>query len=133
MTLSSLHPVTYFGPNKKDDGRYNISDSYHLVFPSANEEIYYKCNPITPYRNWINLFDEDIFLLSLFDFATFDNRRSKDRIYNVYWRALVNQSAKLENSVPRQPNSEALLLCGYTTSFRTYMQIFCNVSVKYSI
>ena len=64
---------------------------------------------MTPYRDWINLFDDDVFLLGPFDFASFNGRRSKDRIDASLWASLSEQTSKFENTVPSWSTSEHLV------------------------
>ena len=90
----------YWTQYHKDDGRYNLSQNYHLIRPSPNEQIYCQHNSLTPYRDWINLFDDNVFLLGPFDFASFNGRRSKDRIDASLWASLSEQTSKFENTVP---------------------------------
>ena len=64
VTFLIAHPddVTFSAENQrywtqyhKDDGRHNLSQKYHLIRPSANEELYCQRNSLTAYRDWINL------------------------------------------------------------------------------
>ena len=86
-----------------------MSNKYHLIRPTNNEEMYCKKHQLQPFRDWINLFDDDTFLLGPFNFATFNGRQSKDRISTSVWSALQSQSDKFDNSVPKTMNADNLV------------------------
>ena len=58
----------------RDDGQYDLSQKFNLAKPALNKTVYYQHNLLKPYRDWVNLHDEDTLLVDTFKFAFFDGK-----------------------------------------------------------
>jgi hypothetical protein len=86
----------------KSNAHKTFSANHHILQPSHYSFEIAKSTQLVPYREWINL--HNILGVSLhgpFDFATQNNRKTKDRIAAADWLALADQSAHYQNQAPK--------------------------------
>jgi hypothetical protein len=86
----------------KSNAHKTLSANYHILQPSQYSLEIAKSKQLVPYREWVNL--DDILGVSLhgpFNFATRNNRKTKDRISAADWLALADQSAHYQNQAPK--------------------------------
>ena len=81
-------------------GKSQIHDKIHLIKPTENERTYCKENFLAPFRSWINITDDQIYLHGPFDFAKINHRSTKDRISTADWKILQSLSSKYSNQPP---------------------------------
>jgi hypothetical protein len=84
--------------------RYNahktILTRYRIVQPSQFSERTAMNKDLVPYREWINLSDPTVSLLGPFDYATINNRKTRDRVPGPQWSQLQAQKTKFDNGAP---------------------------------
>lgn len=108
-----------------------ISSNYHLVRPSDDEEIYCKQQKLSAFEDWINLFDNDVFLLGPIEFGTINGRKTRDRISLHHWEALASMKEKYNNDAPKLINAQH---AGYFCHIDTpYHSIHTSESVSYAV
>jgi hypothetical protein len=56
---------------------------------------------LVPYREWISIDDPDQAIHGPFDFATLNNRKTRDRVSEKHWLILGEKSALYDNEAPR--------------------------------
>ena len=115
-----LHPDdrTYNAPNQrywleyheKDQvQRSNHSSAYHLIKPGAESETYARGCWLQPFRQWMNILHDDIYIHGPFDFTVMKGgRKSLDRVSLDDWQVLHNFSVMFHNAAPKH---ELHLLC----------------------
>jgi hypothetical protein len=108
-TFFIAHPSdsSFNAPNQRFWKQYHVDNSnlilshrYHLVRPTRDESNYCKSNNLKPYQEWINLHDNDTFLLGPFNFSTIQGRKTKDRIDISIWEQLQSLKHRFDNDVP---------------------------------
>jgi hypothetical protein len=77
-----------------------ISTRYHILQPSQFSARTAMNKDLVPYREWINLLDPTVSLLGPFDFATINNRKTRDRVPGPQWSQLQAQKTKFDNDAP---------------------------------
>jgi hypothetical protein len=77
-----------------------ISTRYHILQPSQFSERTATNKDLVPYREWINLSDPTVNLLGPFDFATINNRKTRDRVPGPQWSQLQAQKTRFDNDAP---------------------------------
>ncbi len=77
-----------------------ISHRYHLVRPTKDKSSYCSANNLQPYQEWINIHDNDTFLLGPFNFSTIQGRKTKDRIDTQIWQQLHALQDRFDNDAP---------------------------------
>jgi hypothetical protein len=86
----------------KSNAHKTLSANCHILQPSQYSLEIAKSKQLVPYREWVNL--DDILGVSLhgpFNFATRNNRKTKDRISAADWLTLADQSAHYQNQAPK--------------------------------
>jgi hypothetical protein len=86
----------------KSNPHKTLSVNYHILQPSQYSLEIAKSKQLVPYRELVNL--DDILGVSLhgpFNFATPNNRKTKDIISAADWFALADQSAHDQNQAPK--------------------------------
>jgi hypothetical protein len=56
---------------------------------------------LTPYREWVQLDDTSITLHGPFNFATMNNRKTRDRVAKADWLVLQDREAFYHNAAPK--------------------------------
>ena len=79
----------------------SISVDYHILQPSQYSESVATSKRLTPYREWINIDDSDILLHGPFNFATLNNRKTRDRVAEHDWNILAQCKTKYDNFAPK--------------------------------
>ena len=75
--------------------------TYHLVYPSAENETYAKAKGLIPYRRWVYLSDAETYIHGPFDFEILaDGRQFLDRIALQEWGILHANKDKFVNVAP---------------------------------
>jgi hypothetical protein len=78
-----------------------LGSQYHLIPPtSVSNEIAITRN-LVPFREWIYLSQQDQLLHGPFDFATLNNRKTRDRISATDWQSLIAQKDKYDCPPPQ--------------------------------
>jgi hypothetical protein len=77
-----------------------ISTRYHILQPSQFSARTAMNKDLVPYREWLNLSDPTVSLLGPFDFATINNRKTRDRVTGPQWSQLQAQKTKFDNDAP---------------------------------
>jgi len=72
----------------------------HLVKPSASSKVFATKNKLVPARQFIHLLHEDTFIHGPFNFATINNRKTRDRIAMQDWTVLESHKDMVQNAVP---------------------------------
>ena len=72
----------------------------HLVKPSNTSRAFAVTNNLVAVRKYIHLIHEDTFIHGPFDFATVNNRKTRDRISQVDWNILAKYSHRFRNPLP---------------------------------
>ena len=99
------------------DGIRNLSEEYHLIRPHPNEESYCKQHFLRPYQEWVNLHDEEIFILGPFNFTVINNRKTRDRIDETIWRFLRDLKPSVNNTIPVSSPHLQGFICHANTPF----------------
>ena len=74
--------------------------STHLIRPSAASSAYALAEGLLPFRQWVRLTNADTYISGPFDFATINNRKSRDRISTHHWTILGKYTDYFSNNVP---------------------------------
>jgi hypothetical protein len=72
----------------------------HLVKPSASSRVFATKNKLVPARQFVHLLHEDIFIHGPFNFATINNRKTRNRIAMTDWKVLESYKHLVKNEVP---------------------------------
>ena len=81
-------------------GPRQLHDHYHLIKPNENEATYAKQNYLVPFRKWLHITDKDTYIHGPFNFATYNNRKSSDRVDIKDWKILQAKKSLYSNSAP---------------------------------
>lgn len=73
---------------------------YHLIRPDQYASIYAKNNRLHPFCQWVNLLHPATFIHGPFEFATINNRLTRDRISVDDWTQLTIASSKYDDTAP---------------------------------
>jgi hypothetical protein len=73
----------------------------HLLRPSDTSEQYAKRKGLFPFRQWVNLTHESVFIHGPFDFATINGRHTRDRISLDDWSILIQNASLYSNPPPK--------------------------------
>jgi hypothetical protein len=79
----------------------STSANTHLIRPSDNSDTYASRHKLLPFRKYINLTHSDTFIHGPLDFATINNRKSRDRICQSDWDILKSHCDLYHNPLPR--------------------------------
>jgi hypothetical protein len=71
-----------------------------LVRPSPSSSGYAIRHHLVPAQKYIHLLHEDKFIHELFDFATVNNRKTRDHISKKDWQVLASFSHLFQNPLP---------------------------------
>ena len=72
----------------------------HLIRPSPQSNHYASAEGLLPFRQWVRLTNSDTFIHGPFDWATVNNRKSRDRVSSAHWKALAPYSNIFSNPIP---------------------------------
>ncbi len=72
----------------------------HLVKPSTSSRVFASKNKLVPARQFVHLLHEDTFIHGPFNFATINNRKTRDRIAMQDWTVLESHKHLVRNAVP---------------------------------
>jgi hypothetical protein len=78
----------------------SISVDYHILQPSQYSEGTSSSMGLTPYREWIQVDDPSVVLHGPFNFATLNNRKTRDRVAEQDWLVLKERQALYHNQAP---------------------------------
>jgi hypothetical protein len=78
-----------------------LSLNYHIIQPSEVSAQIASSRNLVPYREWVQLNPSDILLHGPFNFATKNNRKTRDRISQTDWDILTSQHNRYQNEAPR--------------------------------
>ena len=77
----------------------SASDTHH-VRPSDTSEAYASSHGLVPFRKWINLTHESVYIHGPFEFATVHRRKTRDRISQTDWDVLTSHKPMFQNKIP---------------------------------
>ena len=114
-----LHPDdrSYNAPNQRYWIEYhetnlaahsNHASAYHLVKPGVESETYAASQRLLPYRQWMHILHDDVYIHGPFDFTVTHGRQSLDRISFDNWQVLHDLRSMFHNTPPKH---ELHLLC----------------------
>ena len=72
----------------------------HLIRPSDHSSSYAIAEGLLPFRQWLRLTNSDTYIAGPFDFATINNRKTRDRVPIEQWTALLRYSHMFSNTAP---------------------------------
>jgi hypothetical protein len=78
-----------------------LSTDYHILQPSQYSEDTAKSMGLVPYREWIQIDDSSVTLHGPFNFATLNNRKTRDRISKMDWIVLQDRETLYHNPAPK--------------------------------
>ena len=76
------------------------STTIHLIRPSDTLEQLAARKGLLPFRQWVNLSHESVFLHGPFNFAVVNGRKSRDRIAIEHWEILASLRGTYHNVPP---------------------------------
>jgi HKD family nuclease len=85
----------------KSNSHKSLSVEYHILQPSQYSEATAASKHLVPYRAWIHIDDSDQAIHGPFEFATLNNRKTRDRVSEQDWLILGGKSALYDNEAPR--------------------------------
>jgi hypothetical protein len=85
----------------KSNSHKTLSVEYHILQPSQYSEAMAASKLLVPYREWISIDDPDQAIHGPFDFATLNNRKTRDRVSEKHWLILGEKSALYDNEAPK--------------------------------
>jgi hypothetical protein len=85
----------------KTNSHKSISVDYHILQPSQYSENTARSMGLIPYREWIQVDDPSITLHGPFNFATLNNRKTRDRVAEQDWLVLQDRKALYNNQAPK--------------------------------
>jgi hypothetical protein len=91
----------YWTEYHKTNSHKSLSLDYHILQPSQYSENTAKSMGLTPYREWVQLDDPSINLHGPFNFATLNNRKTRDRVAKADWLILQDREALYNNAAPK--------------------------------
>jgi hypothetical protein len=74
---------------------------YHILQPLQYSAATEKSKQLVSYREWINISDPELTIHGPFNFATLNNRKTRDRISATDWKSLAESQAKYHNHAPQ--------------------------------
>ena len=82
--------------------RADHTTSYHLIRPTSDSYVYAANQSLQPFRQWVTLLHDDVFLHGPFEFAILPSgRKSRDRISLGDWQVLSDLTHMFSNEPPR--------------------------------
>jgi hypothetical protein len=98
---TNLQDKRYWLEYHAADSTKTLSSRYHLLAPSAVSAKVAKSRNLVPYREWLNLRQDDCTLHGPFEFSTINGRKTRDRINTVDWDILISAKSKYDCDPPR--------------------------------
>jgi hypothetical protein len=92
----------------KSNSHKTISTQYHILQPSQFSSKTATDKDLVPYREWLNLSDPTT-LSGPFEFATINQRKTRDRVSSTDWSQLQSMQAKYDNQAPVLRNHNFLV------------------------
>jgi hypothetical protein len=80
---------------------HTLSNRYHLLAPSAVSAKIAKSRNLVPYREWLNLRQDDCTIHGPFEFRTVNGRKTRDRINTVDWDILISAKSRYDSEPPK--------------------------------
>ena len=77
-----------------------LHNQYHIIQPSDLSEKLAKNQNLTPYREWVNIKDPNTIVHGPFNFATINNRKTRDKISLRDWQILAQSKRHYHNDSP---------------------------------
>ena len=103
IKLNGVNPRYWLHYHCLSDIQSPLSDSNtHLIRPSDTSEAYAARQGLVPFRQWVNLSHESLYLHGPFDFASVRRRKTRDRISASDWDALSKCTDKFSNEIPKR-------------------------------
>ena len=99
-TTKSFENKRYWTEYHESSSFKQLGTKYHLIQPSETSQIIAKQQNLVPYREWINLSDPSILIHGPFNFATLNNRKTRDRVSTTNWEILRSSSKLYDDSPP---------------------------------
>jgi hypothetical protein len=78
-----------------------LSTDYHILQPSQYSKDTAKSMGLVPYREWMQIADSSVTLHGLFNCATLNNRKSRNRISKTDWIVLQDCETLYHNPAPK--------------------------------
>jgi hypothetical protein len=72
----------------------------HLIRPSDTSEQLAARHQLVPFRQWVNLTHECIYIHGPFEFATINGRKTRDRVASDDWNVLIEHKDLYSNNPP---------------------------------
>jgi hypothetical protein len=92
----------YWVEYHKNNSYKSLSLDYHIILqPSQYSENTAMSMGLTPYREWVQLDDSSITLHGPFNFATLNNRKTRDRVAKADWLVLQDRESLYHNAAPK--------------------------------
>ena len=82
-------------------GTKKLHSNFELIKPSNITSKIAKKNNLTSYREWVNVRDEKVILHSPFNFATINDRQTRDKISIRDWTILAHLKQQYDNNPPQ--------------------------------
>ena len=76
------------------------SSTTHFIRTSNTSETHASTCKLVPFRRWLNLTHSDTYIHGPFDFTAVHGRKTRDRISQSNWDALVKQPSMFHNPLP---------------------------------
>ncbi len=73
----------------------------HLVRPSDSSDSYATHHKLMPFRKWLNICHQDMYIHGPFEFASVRGCKTRDRIAQSDWDVLLKHSSMFNDPVPR--------------------------------
>jgi hypothetical protein len=77
-----------------------LGSQYHLIPPTSVSSEIAKARNLVPYREWIYLSHAENLLHGPFDFATLNNRQTRDRLSDTEWQLLISAKDRYDCPPP---------------------------------
>jgi hypothetical protein len=111
-----------------------LHTQYHIIQPSDISSKIATKQDLTPYREWINIKDDSIIIHGPFNFATINNRKTRDRVSIREWEILIQSHNKYDNDSPILKDvpiqtvhwNETIQSCHLNQSVETRIHAFTN-------
>jgi hypothetical protein len=83
------------------DSTHTLSNRYHLLAPSAVSAKVAKSRNLVPYREWLNLWQDDCTIHGPFKFSTVNRCKMRDWISTVDWDILILAKSRYDSEPPK--------------------------------
>ena len=76
------------------------SETFHLVKPSQTSKQFARDSNLVPFQMWVYPLHKDTYIHGPFNFATINNRKTRDWISQTDWELLSKHSRMFHNEIP---------------------------------